>query len=387
MFYQKTDLNKYTILTASIGLAIFATLETTAFAATISAEKACAVRVEGEEFQKGQRLGVYKTPESTKPVAVVLISRIDSKNPKKAVGKVVAPKLKSCASLKGLRVAPMPGKGKAATASEGESSSSGTPSPYLSKLDVFIDGGLLITSAKGTHVKADTIPSVPMQLIHVDGGADVFPMLFMGNNFIHKALGLGGRFRWGRSLQEIDVQTNEAVAKQQTSPSGFQIDGIFRIPYGKDDFLATEIRPGYFSHSLTHKLTKTVENLEVSPMRNTHFKGISIGLKQRWVPHRLLRVNAGFAYGLVSASGAKVDPTVDEGRIDIVGTFKSPAALFFDLGADIKLGLFRVGLGYARSAFSGTLESTFTDGETVTNSSVAMSETYDSVFLGIGVSL
>lgn len=358
--------NKYLVAVVISGSLL---LQNEIFAeATITAEKNCSVRLEGETYEPGEQVAVFKEIKGKKrKVAMIEISKSSGK---KAVAKVIAGQ-KHCGKLVG---ATLDAPGKNSGSSSGKS--------LLPRIDASVDVGYLLMSTVGLHQKVGTV--VPTLALWGFGfGIDAYPLLFTGKGFIHKALGLGIKFGIGSALKDIDVNSPDGdpakAGKQATSPTNFQLDFIVRIPY-LNDKMTTEIRPiGYITHSITHKLT-IGNDLTRSPLRNVAYQGFGLGVKQRWwTPVPNLRVNLGIS--LPVALNMLADNTTEASEIErqteiVKGSGGS--GLLFDLSADYQIKIFKISAGYHLERFSGTV--TLQD-----ETALKISEMYNYIFVGGGI--
>lgn len=337
--------------------------------AQITAEKNCNVRIEGETFSDGEKVSVYKDVKGrSRKIAIVQISK--SRPGKKAIGKVVAGQ-KYCGSLKGALV-----KG----ASGGQAGTS-AGSVSLPRVDAQMLFGLLFLTSGGVHQRVtQTLPR--LQLFGFELAADAYPLLFTGQGFAQKALGLGFRYRLGKAIPDIDVTAPDndlsKSGKQQTTPTDVQFDIIVRIPY-LNDSMTTEVRPvAYLSHSLQHTLSSS-NGLARSPLRDIQYSGFGFGLKQRYQPMNFLRLNMGFM--LPFALKGKVDNTTEQSdSIASTATVKTASGYMFDLSADYLFKMFKFSAGLQNTSYKSQVE--LSGGGTL-----AVSENYLFLYAGAGILL
>lgn len=339
-----------------------------AFAARITAEKNCNVRVDSGEFSPGQRIVVVQDVGGRKKkVAIVQITRKSGKN---ALGKVVKGP-KDCSGLRGLAVEEGRGSG----------GSSDKTASKLPKLDTAFNFGTIMFTGAGIHQKTSQA-DVKLMLFGYELAGDVYPMMFAGKNPIFSMIGLGARFVSARAVPDIEVTSPDGDAsktgKQQTTPTDFAVDLIGRYGY-LNDTMISELRIGYLSHSLTHTLSSGA-SLERSPLRDLEVSGFAVGVKQRYKPMEFLRFNLGFGYPILSGTA---DATTEQGedktskaQADLEGA----SGLLVDLSGDFLYKMFKISGGMAYSSYGGNVK-------LESGASHAIAESNIFLFLGIGVTL
>ena len=335
--------------------------------AKITDEKSCNVKIDSNEFTVGQKIAVVKEKDGVKKrIAIIQISRISGAN---ALGKVVQGP-KKCAPLRGLSVE------ASKTKSKGKKAAS-----RLAKIDTSFKFGMTMTTGKGLHQKSTT-PSVKLTLFGFEIGGDVYPLMYAGDSPFFPMIGIGASYRTARAYPDIEVTSPDGdttkTGKQQSNPTDLQFDLIGRFAY-LDEQMATEVRLGYLSHSLTHKLAAGA-TLERSPLRDIHLSGFGIGLKQRYRPIPMFLINAGFKYPILSGTVDNTSELNEDKAARDKGKLKSPTGIMFDASGDFILKFFKVTAGVEISQFGGAV--LLKD-----NSLVKVVETDTFLYLGIGVLL
>lgn len=313
-----------------------------AWAATITTEKNCAVRIEGEAFTKGQFVGVYKGSTSEKPIARIKILRIDPKNADRAIGRVLRKPGSSCANLKGLIVAPLSDAYLPASAKTG---AGGSKSSSVPKIEFSIDPAyVMVSSSSGLHTQSDEVKPVEFKLMGIAATFDAFPIQFSSNSFVAKALGLGIRYNYLMTLKEIAIETTSGEqTTQKTSGSTLATELIFRIPYS-NDALASEFRIFYAMESLKNVISKKLEDLTAPPIRDVNFSGVGFRFLQRWHASKIFRMTVGghYTYGLGMTSPTSYNGATEEQT----STYSGATGFGAQVNTDFLLGMVKIGMGY-----------------------------------------
>jgi hypothetical protein len=350
--------------------ALAKTFSKPAYAATITAEKNCVVRLDTDEFPEGSNVFVVKTEGSkTKKLAIVTISKATGG---KSVGKVTKGP-KQCATLKGLQVVSTAAAGTTpeASASSGSSSASATEAVtskglLASKLNLGIAFGGQIFSSKGAHQQtSNNVPSI--NFLTFQGKASIYPMMFIGNTknptFISQLIGLGVKYDYDLTIPAATISddgstpvegaeaSTPASGKQTSKTSDLSVALITRAVYMQSK-LNTQLHLGYALHSLTHTLGEA-EGLVRSPLRNFSLSGLYVGLRQevRMVPFILVGLDGRFLIGAKSKIDITSEQTQDRSLVEIAPT-ESASGLAVGFDASAVINIFQVGGAFQYQSFS-----------------------------------
>lgn len=359
-------------------VAVFATLlgvcAQEALAARVVAEKNCSVRID-EELPPGQKVFVVRQQGGrTKRIAVVQVSRSGRGI---SLGKVVQGP-RPCGGLKGLSVQTAGGK---------DQNSSGAPAKGLSllpALDADLQFQYVMFSGEGLHQRTDQ-PVPTLSLFGAGLQLDAWPGLFIDRkSYLLQAIGLGIRYSFAQSIPEIDVNpppesANQESGKQQINPTTLLAELAGRFPYleGK---LATEIRVGYLMHDLEHTLT-TQGSLPRAPLRDVHYAGLTVGLKQRMRFIEPMRVNLGVTLPVMLSGTADntSEKTADRASLSS-GDVKDAAGLLVDASVDGILKMFKGTFGVSYETYGSTVD-------LLEGGSMTLDQTSLTFYIGAGVFL
>ncbi len=381
-------------LALGLTLGLFGLHDTAFAAATVLAEKNCSLKLEGEEFEKGAKVNLFREEGGKKRrLAIAEIIRVQPGG--KAVAKVIKGQ-KQCGSLKGASAELSGSSSSSGTASKTESSGD-APKGKLPKLDAsFLVGGLRLGSA---NIHKDGEPIDALVFTGIGIGADFYPLMFAGNGLLHRMVGIGFSYKMGIA-SDIEITDNtepaavaladryrlfqaEAEAppagKLKLAPTDIDFALIARYAY-MNDALSTEGRIGFLSHALEGKITA---GEAPSPLYSTKFSGPVIGVMQRWNPIPVLRINIGGAYRILSGTLAvekPVEATGAEQTFELDVQKKSGSGFGMELSGDFIYKIFKVTGGLQMSTFNAVIETGKEDSPTA-----AFSESYTFFYLGLGV--
>ena len=327
-------------------------------AGVVTAEKNCNVRVEGGNYREGDKLLLYRDAGLKKQrLAIVEITKKSGEG--KAIGRVLNPP-RSCASLRGALSEVLAAGSKA-----------GGSGGNVPKAEVNVGMNFTFLNQKGLLIgkPGEQFASNPNQLKAIGGEiqADVYPLAFYGDGWLHRSLGLGFSFGFGSVVPKSDVppKDNPAGAKVgtlSTSLQALQVDLIFRVFY-IDNRMSTELRPViYISRKVSHTYAGDAGGTDALPITNMSSSGMGIALRQRFLITPTLRVNAGFLFpfalkGTVSyVSGAGSDGLANA------------SGYYLDASADYFLNFFKLWTGISYGSFGGSV--------TALNESRGAEETY-----------
>jgi hypothetical protein len=342
------------------------------YAAKITAEKNCVVRIDSDMFAQGETVHAVKGTETKKQKksAVILIHKVGAK---KSVGKVIKGP-KNCSSLVGLSVVKLDSTQPSDISTEPnlEKSSSKKITPH--KLQISIGMGGQIFSSQGAHQQsANNVPSI--NLIAFQGKMSIFPLQFsQTSSFASKLFGVGVSYDHGVTIPSVSVAEDPSAVQnpEQTAPatpaSGKQstttvdfFGGLILRAVYLGQKINTQLLLGYQSHSLVHKLTSS-EGLGRSPLRNFAVNGMSIGLRQefRFTPMLILGVEGKTILGSKGKIDITSDKTTDRSLIS-VDIPKKSSAIQFSADVSTLFKLFQVGGGFQYHSYDAnfvTLEGT-----------------------------
>jgi hypothetical protein len=273
------------------------TLSGTALAAGIvTAEKNCNVRIEGDDYQVGDRVVVFKeVAGKQKRLAIVEIAKVSASQ--KALGRVVKGPT-TCAVLKGASVELADAKGSIAKVS-------GAP-------------GVRMDSQVGLGVSFLGYPSLAYPGKEVDksvsrlrapgffGKFDIYPLAFFGTSVVERGIGFGFDFAYSSVFppSEVAGSAGEVVGKLSTTLTDLRADAVFRVLYGKEK-MSTELRISpYLSRNVVQSYSG--EASADSPLANLSVQGMGVGVLQRLHLSETVSANILAIYGL-SMRGTTVD--------------------------------------------------------------------------------
>jgi len=256
-------------------------------AGVVTAEKNCNVRIDGSEFNIGDRILLFREVEGTKKkLAIVEVAKKPSKT--RVLGRVVkGPAV--CTPLKG------------ANAELLDSKNGAVPIKGFPGLKFEVSALLnisMISQSTLSLVQDATSKSAPrLQSIGVVASGDVYPMTFWRDGFLQRSLGLGLSVDSGAVFPQSEIadSTGDIAGKLSTSVFDLRADAIFRAVYGSDS-MATELRlVPHFQRQIKHSFKGDASSVANSPLVDVSFSGMGVGLTQRVrIGDRFRFVAAGF---------------------------------------------------------------------------------------------
>jgi hypothetical protein len=282
------------VLAVTLGLSLSAT-EARA-AGTVTAEKNCNVRIEGEDFKVGDRVVVFsESGGKQKRLAIVEIAKVSAAQ--KSLGRVVkGPTM--CSVLKGALVEIADAKGNVAKVSA---------LPGL-RMDSELGVGISFLGYPSLAYPGKEIDKSVSRLrtASVLGKFDFYPLAFLGSSFVERGIGFGLDFAYSSVFPQSEIagSAGEVVGKLSTTLTDLRADVTFRVLYGQDK-LSTEFR---LSPYLSRKVTQTYsgEASADSPLANLTVNGMAFGIAQRVSLNAALSAKFLAMYGL-SMKGSTVD--------------------------------------------------------------------------------
>ncbi len=257
-------------------------------AATVTAEKNCNVRIEGDDFKVGDRVVVFKESDGKrKRLAIVEIAKVSANQ--KVLGRVVKGPT-TCAVLKGASVELADAKGGVAKAAS---------APGI-RMDSQMGVGLAFLGYSSLAYPGKQVDKSVSRLraIGAFGKLDVYPLAFLGTSFIERGIGFGFDFGYSTVFPASEVAggDDEVVGKLSTTLTDLRADVAFRVLYAKDKF-STELR---FAPYLLRDVAQSYkgEASADSPLANLTVKGMGIGFLQRVAFSETLSANVLAIFGL-----------------------------------------------------------------------------------------
>lgn len=181
---------------AGTGLSCFLWSQNSLAVETVTAEKNCNLRIDGEEFKIGERVLVFKEQDGKrKRLAIVEIAKV--LNQQRALGRVVkGPAV--CTGLKGALVDSSDEKGGRLD---------GGSKPSGNRFEGHIDAMLSFVDQPSLGYPGKQIDSAMPRLRGVGflAQANVYPMAFVGNNFINNLFGVGFEFSYASVFPESEI--------------------------------------------------------------------------------------------------------------------------------------------------------------------------------------
>jgi hypothetical protein len=310
----------------------------------VTAEKSCVVKVEGENFELGNRLYVYRSVKGRdRNLAIIEIrKRIDSNT---SIGKVIkGPRL--CFDFKGASVRPVVAA---------EAASKGTaPGRVGTRGEAFASLGAIFLAQEGLAYPGTLLDSSASRLksYGVRAGVDVYPLTYFKKNLLSDIVGVGFRLGYASVYPDsevVDAGSGNKAGTLATKLSDIQIDIIARLLWLKES-ASTELRPTlYLTDSVTHTFTGEKSNAAES-LTNVSFSGMGIGVGQKFFLGDALRFNLGLVYGLQlkGEGGSPLDgPTVP---------ITTPSGYIINIGGQIPVKKLLVGGEVLYSTFSGSVQ-------------------------------
>jgi hypothetical protein len=331
--------------------------------ATVTLEKGCVIRIEGEPFEVGEE--VYLQKEVKGELKKLGVAKIAKKKRNKSFARVISGKSR-CGKFKGSQVV---AKGSEGSGEDGQ--------PSLRKGQVTGYFGIQSVGLKGMHQKPEEA-NKSLSLLAFGLAADLYPLAFSKPGVLQNGLGLQLQWISARAVPEIEVAspTGDASenAKQQTVSSTLIVGVGFR-------YLAVSHRSetiGWilpvWQHTLTSVLTKTTV-LTRAPLRNTSFSAFGLGLQQNYRVGAQVELKSSFGIGLGVTGNADIASEQDSEVI--LDKVTSPSALLFDLQGHYLIKPFlSIGAGFRFENYGGNI--TLTDALPV-----KISETYLNFLLAL----
>lgn len=264
--------------------------------ATVTAEKNCNVRIEGDEFKAGDRVVLFREKEGKKKrLAIVEIAKTSGQ--KRALGRVVkGPTV--CGGLKGAFAEIEGGKGESSMAA----------SSLGSRMDAQVGVGISLFDQKSMAYPGRVISSGSgrLQAASVSAKFDVFPLAFSGNRFIERMVGLSCDVGYASLIPARDIPTadGEIAGKLTTTALDVRVDLALRAIYLEDKIISELRFSPYVLRDVKQQFAG--DNKSDTPFANINVTGMGIGFVQRFRIGQLLRVNAGGMYGL-GLKGSSLD--------------------------------------------------------------------------------
>jgi hypothetical protein len=251
--------------------------------AVVTAEKNCNVRIDGSEFNVGDRILLFKDVDGKKKkLAIVEVAKKSSKT--RVLGRVVkGPAV--CTPLKGTNAELLESK-------DGAVAVKGFPGLKFEFGSLFNIS--MISQSSLSLVQDSTTKSAPrIQAIGVLASGDVYPLTFWRDGFLYRSLGLG--LSVGSAMvfpqSEIADSAGAIVGKLSTTAFDLRADTIFRAVYASDK-MATELRlVPYFQRQIKHTFTGDTSTGATAPLVNVTFSGMGVGVTQR------VRIGDRFRFG------------------------------------------------------------------------------------------
>ncbi len=327
---KKMDL-KHTAFASILLFSFFAT--NVAFAAgKITAEKNCNVRVEGEEFEVGERVLVFRESAGKKKrLAIVEIAKIVSSE--KSLGRVVkGPSI--CAPLKGASVEAMVVKG-------------GGPAGVALGIRADAQAGALLSFVgypSLAYPGKELATSVSrLRAVGMTAKGDVFPLAFVGKSFLERMVGLGFDVAYSTVFPASEITGPDGLnaGKLSTTLLDLRVDVILRAVYLKDK-ASTELR---FVPFMSRNVTQSYagEDTGESPLANFNATGMGIGLAQHMLLGNGMRLNVAGLYGL-GLKASTEDAAGGEGTVmlDTASGYSADVGLDYMLSSVKLWGAFRI---------------------------------------------